>query len=146
MNLDDFEHRLGRQPLRELPSAWRAGVLKAALDATDAEDAVGRGTRRDRVGSWWREWLWPSPVAWAGLMAAWVMVAALNFAATERGPRPVIPPAALGSYWSTQQQFMAELLRAPAIDPADVPRGSVRPRSKSPGSSSLKTHAYETVA
>lgn len=145
MNLDDFEQRLGRPPLRELPSAWRAGVLQAALDATDAEGLVEPGAGRDRVGTWWREWLWPSPVAWAGLAAAWVMVAALNFAATERGPRPVLPPAALGSYWAAQQQFMAELLRAPAIDPADVPRGSTRPRPKPPGSSSLKTHAYETV-
>ena len=145
MNPDAFEQRLARQPLRAVPEDWRAEILGAVGPAEPGRLPVVREVRAG-AGSWWRDWLWPAPTAWAGLAAIWLVVAGLNFAATERGPRPVIPPAALASYWAAQQQFMAELLRVPPVDPADVPRGSTRPRPKPPGSSSLKTHDYETVA
>ncbi len=54
----DFEKRLQEVPMRGVPGHWRARILAAAQTAP----------------SWWREWLWPNPRAWAGLAAAWFFI------------------------------------------------------------------------
>jgi hypothetical protein len=81
MNLDDFEARLGRQPLRPVPPAWRDAIL----------DSSRPSTLNPQPSTSWRSWLWPSPVAWAGLAATWVVILALNHAAAPQlsatGPR-----------------------------------------------------------
>ena len=80
MNRDDqFEKRLRRQPLREIPSAWREEILSAAERAAASRPS----SPAPRHASWWRELFWPCPQAWAGLAAAWVLILALNAATRE---------------------------------------------------------------
>jgi len=59
---DRFEEKLRHQPFRPVPSSWRREIL----NATPVPPAA------------WREWLWPSPVAWGALAAAWVLIALLQ--------------------------------------------------------------------
>ena len=69
MMRDDFEDFLASQPLRPIPPEWRAEILRAAREAAP-EPGV----------PWWRALLWPSPLAWAGVGCAWVLVIAMNLA------------------------------------------------------------------
>jgi len=63
--MNDFEHQLSRQPLREPPPEWRAGILSG--DAKIVEPSCT-----------WQSWFWPSPVAWGALAAVWVGVFLFN--------------------------------------------------------------------
>src|ERR1043166_8975407 len=92
MNTDDFEKKLQRRPLRQVPPAWRADILCAARNAA----AVQRGTRNTEHAT--RSFLstlhWPSPRAWAGLAALWLLMLAVNLL-TSHEPATVanrIPP------------------------------------------------------
>ena len=75
MNEDQLEKILKAQPPRPIPSAWRAGILRQATVAgsTAAPEAKGRSL------AWWRAWLWPNPVAWGGLAAAWLLILGLGW-------------------------------------------------------------------
>jgi hypothetical protein len=74
MKPDDFENQLQRQPLRAVPSEWRAEILQAARASVSP-----RASRlTPHALPWWREWLWPSPQAWAGLAAVWLVILGLN--------------------------------------------------------------------
>lgn len=76
LKMDDFEQRLQRQPLRQVPTAWREEILAAA----EAAGSPRLSTLESRpLSSWWRELLWPCPQAWAGLAAVWLVILAVNF-------------------------------------------------------------------
>ncbi len=65
--MNDFEQKLARQTFREPPAGLRAAILRACAGAAPAV--------------WtWRDWLWPSPQAWAALAALWLIFAAVQFA------------------------------------------------------------------
>jgi hypothetical protein len=82
MKTDDFEKQLQRQPLRSVPEEWRDQILSAAARHCDhAAGSAERATRR----SWLRELLWPSPYAWGGLAAVWLIVLGLNFTTARPG-------------------------------------------------------------
>ena len=68
--MNDFERKLRSQPFREPPAAWRREILACC------ESAAPKAS--------WREWLWPSPYAWAALAAVWVALGAVVAIA----PRP----------------------------------------------------------
>src|ERR1051325_9602550 len=72
MNDHDFEKRLSEQTFRPLPAEWRREILAQARIAGQpspiAEPAI----------TWWRALLWPSPRAWAGLAAVWIILLVLN--------------------------------------------------------------------
>jgi hypothetical protein len=107
MNSDDFEKQLERQPMRAVPPAWRAQILREAVAAVSDRRKAGQASclsvvaNKDRTGETpvplsrrrsetaatmrLRELLWPRPVAWAGLAAAWVVIAILR-AATPATP------------------------------------------------------------
>jgi hypothetical protein len=72
--MSDFEDKLRSLPFREPPRDLRRRVLAAT------EDAVARWT--------WRDWLWPSPLAWAGLAATLAVVMALDTLITPSAPPP----------------------------------------------------------
>jgi hypothetical protein len=79
MNDDPFEQRLQRQPLRQIPPAWREDILSAVARAASPQPS----TVDSRPAPWWRGRLWPHPVAWGGVGAAWLLIFALNYAASE---------------------------------------------------------------
>ena len=75
-NSDPLEQRLGGQPFRALPPAWREEILATAEAARPRRSTV----HQNHAPAWWRALLWPRPVAWAGVAAAWVAILALNHA------------------------------------------------------------------
>jgi hypothetical protein len=77
--MNDFEHKLRRQPFRPPPPDLREAILGAPSNVV----TVARWT--------WRDWFWPSPQAWAGLAALWAIFAAVAFQPGESVP----PPAAV---------------------------------------------------
>ena len=85
MNTDDFEKRLQRQPLRQMPGEWREEILSAARQASLPEHAP-RTTHHvppspsllSTLHHQLSTLLWPHPTAWAGLAAVWVVILGIN--------------------------------------------------------------------
>jgi hypothetical protein len=114
--MDEFEQFLKNQPLREVPSAWRAVILPTAKQPKAVQPP------------WWREWLWPSPAAWAGLACIWVVILALNVATrppaaerqlAERSPAPSLDVALA---LAQQRNELAQLLGSPVESPVEPKR------------------------
>ncbi len=121
MKPDNFESRVQRQPLRQVPADWRAAILAAA------EEMNARSSRAET--SWWLAWMLPSRVGWAALGAAWLLIIGLSFSGpAESGPTSATAVAADWSRnWSEQRKMMAELIDAPT-SPEPPPLN--RPRSQ----------------
>ena len=137
MKPDEFEQQLQNQPLRAVPSAWRAEILRKAK-ASGAADVrrlslnSERGTRN--TTSWWREWLWPCPQAWAGLAAVWMILLGLRLtdlstsASSTAQTRPPTPEARMAL--AAQRREMTRLLEGP-VEPASTPKRAIPgPRSE----------------
>ncbi len=131
MNDSDFEKRLQRQPLRELPQEWRADILRAAKSAGAQSSIPGSAS------SWllkpWRELIWPARRVWLGFAFVWVAIVAVNFADAEKSEhlevRAKAPPTNLITVWQRQQELLTELNRPESPD-LDKPRHSLpKPRS-----------------
>jgi hypothetical protein len=125
----DFEQQLQRQPLRELPRDWRAEIVAAARRAS--------GPRSSTPASRLTSWFWPCPRAWAGLGAAWLVIAGLNLAA-ERSPAQkadaVAPCSSEALLELRQQQLMlAKLISPPAAVEAEPPQPAYPRRSEIAG-------------
>lgn len=112
--MDEFEQFLKKQPLREVPPAWRAVILPTAAQPKAVQP------------TWWREWLWPSPSAWAGLACVWVVILALNVAtrplAAERQLAERSPASSrdMALALAQQQRELSQLLGSPAESPAET--------------------------
>jgi hypothetical protein len=78
MNSEEFGKKLARRTIRSIPDQWRDGILEAAM--AELEPASPVVTLQE---PWWRNLLWPSPRAWAGLAAAWVAILFLNAGSLE---------------------------------------------------------------
>ena len=146
MKPDDFENQLQRQPLRAAPAEWRAEILHAATNAV--ADDVRRRTDEARTVSqsnrlltsaatnqaWWREWLWPSPQAWAGLAAVWLVILGLNATtasrSTDMAMRPSKPSPEVETTLAAQRRELARLLDN-FPEPTPAPKaGPPGPRSE----------------
>jgi hypothetical protein len=68
-----------------LPAAWRDEILRAARAGGPQASAAALGAERPGLGSRWRDWLGPHPVAWGGLAAAWVLIVLLHQAGAGPG-------------------------------------------------------------
>ncbi|MGA2541952.1 MAG: hypothetical protein ABSG78_10410 [Verrucomicrobiota bacterium] len=79
----DFESKLQRQPLRELPRDWRAEILAAASVPRPSglrpvhPSFGGVGSPGQGISTW------PSLRAWAALAAVWVVIFLLHVAAPD---------------------------------------------------------------
>jgi len=133
---DDFEQRIQRHSLRQIPSHWRGDILCAARKAAPADQPTVCMESR----SFWsslREQiamiLWPSPRAWAGLAAVWVLIVVANIAArddsTVMATRRISPPSPqMQEMLKQREQLLAELMEEQPA--ADRPK-AVRPRPQS---------------
>src|SRR3954464_9593388 len=83
MNNDDFENRLRQQPFRSPPPAWREKILKSARALEPQRASAPAETQ----GTWWRALLWPSPHAWAGLAAVWLILLVMNREGQDKSVR-----------------------------------------------------------
>ena len=109
--MNEFERKLERQPLRPIPREWKAGIfaavdrrakqVAATGDGSDGErlaGSEGKVERGDLLGfqlsALWREWLWPSPKAWAVLIALWAGLLALYFSVPQTQATVAAQPAA----------------------------------------------------
>jgi len=119
---DALEQRMANQAMRSVPSSWKAQILKPQPSTPKWVMAC-------------REFLVPTPWAWASLLAAWVLVIGLDFSA-ERAARKGASLARRDSgrgdiplqNWHHQQALISALLEeAPA--PERQPMAPPRPRS-----------------
>ena len=145
MKPDDFEQKLQRQPLRQVPAGWREEILAAAdvnrRQATSCE--VGRGftsaaTRRSLLSTLNAQlstFLWPHPKAWAGLAAIWMLILAADFSAGDRAPavaEKAAPPSPEAmAELKQQRRLLAELIGPRDVPEADRPKPLVpQPRTE----------------
>ena len=143
---DQFESRLRQQPPRPLPPGWRQEILSAARQAASGRAPVPNprrsahsafisylSTLNSRLSTVFNSRLstafWPHPAAWAGLAAAWLLIAGLDFAASEPSAytvarRPPPPSPQLRELLRQQDLMLAELIGLPgkpAAQPATPP-------------------------
>jgi hypothetical protein len=136
MNPEDFERQLQRQPLRPVPAAWRADILKAA----DAASSVPYTPRPDpsflsTLNSQLSALLWPCPKAWAGLAAVWLVIFAVNYASEDKSEIVMAksPPPTPQMMMALQEQrkMLAKLIEPYDESPAEPPKPFVpRPRGE----------------
>jgi hypothetical protein len=88
MNTDDFEQRLQRQPLRQIPSEWRRDILSAAKStaANPAPRSAFCVSFLSTINAQLSTILWPHPKAWAGLVAVWILIFAVDFSVRDATP------------------------------------------------------------
>src|SRR5437762_647521 len=115
MNADDFEQRLQRQKLRQVPPEWREEILSNVHHARFITRPVSAwdlilSTRNSQLSTL----LWPSPKAWAALGALWLVLLVVNSSMTHKStavarslPRPS-PEMILA--WREQERLLAELI------------------------------------
>jgi hypothetical protein len=129
MNIGDFEKQLERQPMREVPRAWRAEILSAAAAPSSHHHSLLTIHLPH-----WRDLLWPCPEAWAGLAAVWVAIFALNLASSAGPHVASAAPAASADVLRAlheQKQLFAELIRSTEVAPMEPPKPFLpRPRSE----------------
>ena len=89
---DEFTARLRAQTLAELPAHWRIQILAAASNQSRSPD---RPSRWHRATGKFGEWLWPHPLAYAGLAAAWAFILAIRLATATPQPASSSPAAGL---------------------------------------------------
>ena len=151
MSTEDFEKRLQRQPLRQIPSEWRAEILSAARQASLAQHAPRTTQHAHRPASLLSTihhqlstLLWPHPVAWAGLAAVWLVILGLGYAMREPAPRAEVryaapPSPEMRAMLQPQAQLLAEL-----VGPLEKPQAQ-RPRPAAPQPRSQRREEFLTA-
>ena len=137
MKPDEFEQKLSRQPLRQVPAAWRGEILSAAraAQAIPHESRVTHHSWLSTVNHQLSTVFWPHPKAWAGLAAVWVCIFVLNFSTRDGGPvqaeKSAPPSPEMVAELRQQQKMLAELVGATELRVANrQPVFSPKPRSE----------------
>ena len=130
MNTDDFEKRLQRQPLREIPSEWREEILHQATTSRASTKDV-RPSFLSTLNHQLSTILWPHPKAWASLAAVWVGIAVVQFAASDRAihvtKKSESPSPEAIVLLQQQTQLMTELVGRNPNGDMDRPKSSGPP-------------------
>jgi hypothetical protein len=119
---NQFEERLRRQSLRQIPSAWREEIIANARAVADAERqaTTGKTVSENQAAliAGWRLIFARLPLAWASLAALWIAIIGVNLML----PTPMVSVAVQDS----ASDRMAELaaLDSTALDsePARAPQ------------------------
>jgi hypothetical protein len=130
--MEQFENRLRRQPVKEIPGEWRVKILAATQTASRPRPRV---PFLSTLNSQLSTIFWPHPKAWAGLAAVWIFILVLNFSTRDSSPQLAVkstpPSPEVIVQLQKQQRMFAELMgpRDPAV--ADRPKPQMpRPRSQ----------------
>jgi hypothetical protein len=132
MNSDDFEQRLQRQPLRQVPAAWRTEILRegrrvAVPNFRDASMASLPVQLLSTLNAQLKTLLWPNPLAWGGLAAVWALILALNVFTSDKPQataRQTAPPSPeMITALKEQRRELAQLVGL------DVPMVVAEPKS-----------------
>ncbi len=129
-----FEQRLRRQPLRQMPSAWREEILAGAKAAAEANRPNAASACEDRAAllAGWRLLFARMPLAWASLAALWIALVGVNLML----PSPMVRMAEPSSP-SAQMELLAAL---------DFQPGEFEPSSDRPAPASQAVPATERPA
>ena len=114
--MNEFEQKLQRQPMRQVPDAWRAEIMSAAESVQAVPPAATVPSRPffATVKQQLSALLWPNQLAWGGLAAIWIFILALNFSMQEKSPvlarQASRPTAEIMMDWHKNQRLLAELI------------------------------------
>lgn len=110
-NNDPFEQRLRRQPLRQVPPAWREEILVAA--DVNRRSTAPESVSEDQVAllAGWRLLFARLPLAWVSLAALWVALIGVNLMM----PSPMVRLTA-----QTSLSVRMETLAALDLQPGDL--------------------------
>jgi hypothetical protein len=133
--MNEFEQKLQRQPLREIPGKWRAEILGAANSSVRTTPNVVRPGFLSTLNHQLSTLLWPHPKAWAGLATVWVLILTVNFSTRDKTPvvaEKAVPPSPEVVAELRQQKLMfAELIGPVETQVADRQKRFLpRPRSE----------------
>jgi hypothetical protein len=134
MNPDDFENKLLRQSLREIPGEWRAEIL-GACRGSKVEGRAQEQFWPSTLGTRLSTIFWPHPKAWAALAAIWIFIFAVNFSMRDTLPRIAeksAPPSPEVMVELKKQQLLFAELMGPREAP-DADRQKIfspKPRSE----------------
>lgn len=128
--MDDFEQRLERQSLREIPGKWRAEILSAAREAQTPRHSSWLSTLNQKLSTVF----WPHPAAWAGLTAVWLLIFGVNFSIRDKAPamaeKESPPSPEVVAELKQQQRMLAELIGTRDVSDADRSKFVPLPRSE----------------
>jgi hypothetical protein len=143
MKPDNFEQKLSRQPLRQIPGEWHEEILAAVAANVNRKQEVSReftfaATRRSwlsTLNSQLSTILWPYPQAWAGLAAVWVLILTVDFSLRDKTPamaeKSAPPSPEVMVELRQQQRLLAELIGPRDTSDADRSKSFVPlPRSE----------------
>jgi hypothetical protein len=137
---EQFERRLSRQPMRQIPGEWRAEILSTARVAETPRCGVGQRsalslpTFFSTLNSQLSTIFWPHPKAWAGLAAVWVLIFCVNFSMRDTAPvvaeKSAPPSPEVIVELKQQQRMLAELIGAGQAREAEPQKWLPQPRSE----------------
>jgi hypothetical protein len=133
--MEQFERRLSRQALRPVPAEWREEILAEAARESRVEGRARPWHGSSSLVSRLSSFLWPHPVAWAGLAAVWILIFAVDFSTRDNAPamaEKFSPPTMeIIVEVRQQQRLLAELIGPRDTHDADRSKSlAPRPRSE----------------
>jgi len=139
MKPEDFEQQLQRQEIRQVPESWRSQILSAAQRAHESSPVAAATSQRTTYYSLKSHALacfWPSPQAWVGLAAVWLVIAITNIKTDGRVNGVSGASAAetreLVTSWKEQERLLSEIIHFQdlPVPVAETSRPGPRPRSE----------------
>jgi hypothetical protein len=131
--MNEFEQKLSRQSLKQIPGEWRAEILAKAESAIAPQKRNQDGSNPNPI-LWLRELFWPHPKAWAGLAAIWIFIFIVNFTIRDKTPmiaEKVSPPSPEVVAELRQQKILfAQLIGSSDARETESPKFFPRPRSE----------------
>lgn len=124
---------------RHVPVTPRLDAIRERVVAAECGQAARSNRTAGRVRMVpWHARFWPSPWAWAGLTAAWMLTLTLHILVSSSASRmetarsSKLPSAAIQMALTEQRLLMSTLARDPSPQEAPPPRDPVRlsPRSE----------------
>ena len=138
--MEQFERRLSRQPLKKIPGEWRGEILSTARVVETPRCGVGQRsalslpTFFSTLNSQLSTIFWPHPKAWAGLAAVWVLIFCMDYSMRDATPvvaeKAAPPSPEVIAELRQQQRMLAELMGAGQAREAEAQRFLPLPRSE----------------
>jgi hypothetical protein len=131
--MNEFEQKISRQPMRQIPPELRGEIL-AACRGSKAEGREQEQSWPSTLAARLSTIFWPHPKAWAALAAVWIFIFALNFSIRDKMPmvaEKVLPPSPEVVAELRQQKLLfAELIGSSDAREAESPKFFPRPRTE----------------
>jgi hypothetical protein len=134
MNMENFEQKLSRRPMREIPGEWREEILAATGRTAKVENRGQEQFWLSSLVSRLSTILWPCPQAWVGLATVWILILAVNFSDRDKTPaiaeKSAPPSPEMMAQLRQQHRLLVELIGANQTHDAEPPKVLPFPRSE----------------